>query len=88
MTEPMLSHLNVGTGEDVSIRELAETIQQVVGYQGKISWDTSKPDGTLRKLMDVGKLKSLGWKPEIGLKQGLIRTYQWFVEHQDQFREK
>ena len=62
-TEPMLSHLNVGTGEDVTIRELAETIQQVVGYQGEIIWDTSKPDGTPRKLMDVSKLKSLGWQP-------------------------
>ena len=61
-TEPMLSHLNVGTGEDVTIRELAETIQQVVGYQGEIIWDSSKPDGTPRKLMDVSKLKSLGWQ--------------------------
>ncbi|OAI00287.1 GDP-fucose synthetase [Methylomonas methanica] len=85
-TEPMLSHLNVGTGEDVTVRELAETIQDVVGYQGRISWDSSKPDGTPRKLMDISKLKSLGWQPKIALKEGLDRTYQWFVEHQGQFK--
>ena len=66
-TEPMLSQLNVGTGEDVSVCELAETIRQVVGYQGEIIWDTSKPDGTPRKLLDVSKLKSLGWQPRIAL---------------------
>lgn len=85
-TEPMLSHLNVGTGEDVTIRELAETIQQVVGYQGEITWDTSKPDGTPRKLMDASKLKSLGWKPKIALTEGLTGTYRWFVTHQDEFK--
>ncbi|MGZ8186390.1 MAG: GDP-L-fucose synthase [Methylobacter sp.] len=85
-TEPMLSHLNVGTGEDVTISELAETIQDVVGYQGKIIWDSSKPDGTPRKLMDVSKLKSLGWRPQIPLKEGLSSTYRWFVEHQNEFR--
>lgn len=85
-TEPMLSHLNVGTGEDVTVRELAETIQDVVGYQGQISWDITKPDGTPRKLMDISKLKSLGWQPKIALKEGLDRTYQWFVEHQGQFK--
>ncbi|OAI06934.1 GDP-L-fucose synthase [Methylomonas methanica] len=85
-TEPMLSHLNVGTGEDVTVRELAETIQDVVGYQGQISWDITKPDGTPRKLMDISKLKSLGWQPKIALKEGLDRTYRWFVEHQGQFK--
>ncbi|AMK75668.1 MULTISPECIES: GDP-L-fucose synthase [Methylomonas] len=85
-TEPMLSHLNVGTGKDVTVRELAETIQDVVGYQGQISWDSTKPDGTPRKLMDISKLKSLGWQPKIALKEGLDRTYQWFVEHQGQFK--
>ena len=85
-TEPMLSHLNVGTGEDVTIRELAETIQQVVGYQGEIVWDSSKPDGTPRKLMDVSKLKSLGWQPRIALAEGLTRTYRWFIEHQGEFK--
>ena len=81
-TEPMLSHLNVGTGEDVTIRELAETIRAVVGFQGEISWDSSKPDGTPRKLMDISKLRSLGWQPKIGLEEGLRSTYQWFLENQ------
>lgn len=85
-TEPMLSHLNVGTGTDVTIRELAETIGRVVGYQGQISWNISKPDGTPRKLMDVSKLKSLGWEPKIGLEEGLSITYQWFLAHQGQFK--
>jgi GDP-L-fucose synthase len=85
-TEPMLSHLNVGTGEDVTIRELAETIQKVVGYQGDIIWDTTKPDGTPRKLMDVSKLKSLGWQPKIALAEGLASTYRWFVEHHGEFK--
>jgi GDP-L-fucose synthase len=77
-TEPMLSHLNVGTGEDVTIRELAETIQKVVGFQGEITWDSSKPDGTPRKLMDVSKIKSLGWQPQVALVEGLASTYDWF----------
>ena len=85
-TQPMLSHLNVGTGEDVTIRELAETIQQVVGFKGEIVWDSSKPDGAPRKLMDVSKIKSLGWQPKIGLMEGLGSTYRWFMEHQGQFK--
>ncbi|OQW71928.1 MAG: GDP-fucose synthetase [Proteobacteria bacterium ST_bin11] len=85
-TEPMLSHLNVGTGQDVTVRELAETIQDVVGYQGQISWDSTKPDGTPRKLMDISKLESLGWQPNVALKEGLDRTYKWFIEHQGQFK--
>jgi GDP-L-fucose synthase len=85
-TEPMLSHLNVGTGEDVTICELAETIQQVVGFQGEIIWDSDKPDGSPRKLMDVSKLKSMGWKPQIGLVAGLTSTYHWFIEHQSEFK--
>ena len=87
-TEPMLSHLNVGTGEDVTVRELAETIQKVVGFQGQISWDSSKPDGTPRKLMDISKLKSLGWRPSVNLEEGLQRTYQWFIQHQGQFKDQ
>ncbi|MEI6065824.1 MAG: GDP-L-fucose synthase [Methylococcaceae bacterium] len=85
-TEPMLSHLNVGTGTDVTIRELAETIQHVVGYQGDIIWDSSKPDGAPRKLMDVSKIKSLDWQPQITLTDGLASTYRWFVEHQSEFK--
>jgi GDP-L-fucose synthase len=88
VTEPMLSHLNVGTGEDVTIRELAETVQKVVGFSGDIVWDSSKPDGTPRKLMDNGKLRALGWQPNIKLEQGLRLTYQWFVEHQAQFKSQ
>ncbi len=88
VTEPMLSHLNVGTGEDVTIRELAETVQKVVGFQGEIVWDSSKPDGTPRKLMDNGKLRALGWQPTIKLEQGLRLTYQWFGEHQAQFKSQ
>ena len=85
-TDPMLSHLNVGTGTDVTIRELAETIQQVVGFTGDIIWDSTKPDGTPRKLMDNTKIKALGWQPNIGLKAGLADTYQWFIEHQHEFK--
>lgn len=85
-TEPMLSHLNVGTGEDVTINELAETIQKVVGFQGEIIWDSTKPDGTPRKLMNVDKLKSLGWQPRIKLAEGLVSTYRWFSDHQGEFK--
>ncbi len=86
VTEPMLSHLNVGTGEDVTIRQLAETIQQVVGFEGEIVWDSTKPDGTPRKLMDNAKLRSLGWQPTIGLAEGLKTTYQWFIQHHDEIK--
>jgi GDP-L-fucose synthase len=78
-TTPMLSHINVGTGEDVTIREVAETIRKVVGYQGDIEFDTSKPDGTPRKLMDIAKLSSLGWHPEMRLAEGIAQTYRHFV---------
>lgn len=79
-TEPMSSHINVGTGVDCTIRELAETMASVVGFEGELSFDSSKPDGTMRKLMNVDRLASLGWRYEIELKQGLGATYQWFVE--------
>lgn len=82
-TSPMLSHINVGTGEDCTIKTLAELIAEVVGYQGEIRWDISKPDGTPRKLLDVSKLHQLGWKPSIDLKKGLSLTYQWFVEQEN-----
>jgi GDP-L-fucose synthase len=85
-TEPMLSHLNVGTGTDVTIRELAETIQHVVDFTGGIIWDSSKPDGTPRKLMDNSKIKALGWQPKIALQAGLADTYQWFLDHQHEFK--
>ncbi len=85
-TQPMCSHINVGVGEDVSIRELAELVRSVTGYQGEIRFDTSKPDGTPRKLLDVSRLHELGWKPSIGLKAGLEETYEWFLAHEDQVR--
>jgi GDP-L-fucose synthase len=78
-TEPMLSHINIGTGEDLSIRDLATTIGQIVGYQGRIAFDTTKPDGTPRKLMDVGRLHSLGWRAKIGLRDGLALAYADFL---------
>ena len=85
-TQPMLSHLNVGTGVDCTIKELAETVARVTGFQGNLVWDTSKPDGTPRKLLDVSRLRALGWEASIGLEDGLRDAYQWFVEHQDRFR--
>jgi GDP-L-fucose synthase len=79
-TEPMLSHINVGTGEDVTIAELARLIGETVGYGGRIAFDTSKPDGTPRKLLDVSKLKRLGWQASTPLQEGLRRAYAAFVE--------
>jgi GDP-L-fucose synthase len=70
--------INVGCGEDISIRELAELICDVVGFDGELAWDTTKPDGTPRKLLDVTKLRALGWKPAIPLRDGIARTYEWF----------
>jgi GDP-L-fucose synthase len=78
-TQPMLSHINIGTGEDLAIRDLAKAIGEVVGYQGRIAFDTSKPDGTPRKLMDVGRMKSLGWRPRVALREGLALAYADFL---------
>ena len=83
---PMSSHINVGTGKDCTIRELANTIARAVGYQGEILWDTGKPDGTPRKLLDVGLLKRLGWQYSVELDEGIERTYQWFLQNQEKFR--
>jgi GDP-L-fucose synthase len=80
-TRPMLSHVNVGSGIDCTIRELAETIARVTGFSGRIVWDTSKPDGTPRKLLNVSRLAALGWHARIGLEDGLRDAYRWFVEH-------
>ncbi|MGY0797593.1 GDP-L-fucose synthase [Lysobacter sp. A286] len=87
-TQPMLSHINVGTGVDCTIRELAEAVARVTGYQGRLGFDASKPDGTPRKLMDVSRLTSLGWTANIDLETGLRDAYRWFVENQDRFRGK
>ena len=74
-------HINVGTGEDVTIKELAETIADVIGYERHINWDTTKPNGTPRKVLNVDKIKALGWEPKIGLREGIESTYQWYKEN-------
>ena len=86
-TQPMLSHINVGTGVDCTIRELAETMQRVVGFEGKLVFDTTKPDGTPRKLMNVDRLKSLGWQYSIDLDTGLKKTYDWFLKNVEGLRQ-
>lgn len=87
-TEPMLSHINIGSGTDVTILELAQTVARVVGYQGEIDTDTSKPDGTPRKLMDVSRLRRLGWTASISLEDGIAETYHWFLNNAETFRTK
>ncbi|WP_049598719.1 GDP-L-fucose synthase [Yersinia nurmii] len=86
-TQPMLSHINVGTGVDCTIKELAETMAKVVGFTGKLVFDATKPDGTPRKLMDVSRLAKLGWSYHISLEEGLMMTYQWFLDNQHNFRK-
>lgn len=78
---------NVGTGEDLTIKQLAETIQKIVGHQGDIVWDSSKPDGTPRKLMDISKMHALGWKHQVNLEEGIQKTYNWFLENIENFKE-
>lgn len=85
-TEAMLSHINVGTGTDLSILELAQLVAKVTGFKGRITTDPSKPDGTMRKLMDVGRLADMGWQARIGLEEGVAGTYRWFLDNQDAFR--
>ncbi|MDB2590580.1 GDP-L-fucose synthase [Candidatus Thioglobus sp.] len=77
-TKPMLSHINVGTGKDVTIREMAETMKEVVGFKGNLTFDTTKPDGSPRKLIDVSRLSNMGWKYSIDLEEGLKKTYKWY----------
>ncbi|WP_255586423.1 GDP-L-fucose synthase [Providencia sp. R33] len=86
-TQPMLSHINVGTGIDCTIREMAETMANVVGFTGDVIFDSSKPDGTPRKLMDVSRLNSMGWSYSVNLEEGLTQTYQWFLQNQQNFRK-
>lgn len=85
-TRPMLSHINVGSGTDVAIAELARMVAEVVGYRGEIRTDPGRPDGTPRKLMDVSRLTGMGWQARIGLTDGLRDTYEWFLRHQDGLR--
>lgn len=85
-TQPMLSHINVGTGVDCTIHELAETLKKVIGLKAELVFDTSKPDGTPRKLMDVSRLKHLGWRAQINLEDGLRQTYEWFLQNEGNYR--
>ncbi len=78
---------NVGTGQDLTIQDLASCIQEIVGHKGEIRWDSSKPDGTPRKLMDVSKMHALGWQHRVELRDGIQRTYNWFLDNQDNFKE-
>jgi len=78
---------NIGTGQDLTIKSLAELIQHIVGHSGEIIWDSTKPDGTPRKLMDVSKMAKLGWTAQIGLEEGIRNTYQWYLNNQDNFKE-
>src|SRR6056297_2532363 len=86
-THPMQSHINVGTGTDISIAELANLIAEITGFKGRINFDTSKPDGTPRKLMDVSRLTALGWTAQIGLRKGIKETFEWFKAHDKNLRE-
>lgn len=85
-TDPMLSHINVGTGTDISILELAQQVAEITGFEGRITTDPDKPDGTPRKLMDVSRLKAMGWEATISLDEGLRSTYTWFLDNQTDLR--
>ncbi len=87
-TSPMQSHINVGYGDDVTIADLAHAVSDAIGYSGEIKFDTSKPDGTPRKLMDSGRLNSLGWKPHVNLQNGLKKAYADFMAYADNLRMK
>lgn len=88
-TDPMLSHINIGSGTDVTIRELAETVAKITGFKGKLTFDATKPDGTPRKLMDVSRLSRLGWTASIDLQSGIEDTYDWFLKQsEDSLRAK
>ena len=80
-TKPMLSHINVGSGKDITIKEMAETMKEVVGFNGKLFFDTSMPDGAPRKLIDVSRLSNMGWNYSINLKEGLKKTYEWYLNN-------
>jgi len=86
-TQPMLSHINVGTGIDCTIRELVETVASIVGFEGEIIFDITKPDGTPRKLMNITRMERLGWSAKINLRSGLDKTYQWFKKNQTKYRK-
>lgn len=85
-TDSMLSHINLGTGEDITILQLARIVADVTGFQGQIETDPSKPEGPMRKLMDVSRLSEMGWQARIGLREGIAETYRWFLSHKDGIR--
>lgn len=87
-TGPNLNHLNLGTGTDITIAELAAMIAEITGFEGEIVYDTSKPDGTPRKLLDVSRVSELGWKAQIPLREGIEVTYQWFLENWENLRHR
>ena len=80
-TKSMLSHINVGTGKDITIKEMAETMKEVVGFKGELAFDTTRPDGALRKLIDVSRLSNMGWNHTVNLKEGLEMTYKWYLNN-------
>ena len=84
--QPVLSHINIGSGVEVSIKELAETLCDVIGYKGRLVFDESQPDGMIRKLLDVSRLRKLGWQASTDLKPGLASTYDWFQKYYDGLR--
>jgi GDP-L-fucose synthase len=84
--DPMLSHINIGTGIDITITDVAQTVKEVVGFCGEIVFNVKMPDGTIRKLLDVSKIENLGWMPTIALKDGLKETYEWFLENNKKLR--
>ena len=88
VTGPNLNHLNLGTGTDITIAELAAMIAEITRFEGEIVYDTSKPDGTPRKLLDVSRVSELGWTAQIGLREGLEATYQWYLENQETLRQR
>jgi nucleoside-diphosphate-sugar epimerase len=85
-TEPMLSHINVGSGAEISIGDLARLMADATGYAGEIAFDPSKPDGTPRKLMDVRRLADMGWRARIDLRDGIGQTYDWYLSNADRLR--
>ena len=80
-TEVRNCHINIGTGKEITIKNLAEKIKETIGYNGNIVWDSSKPDGTMRKLCNVDKLHSLGWKHKVEIDEGIARLYKWYLEN-------
>ena len=77
-----ISHINIGCGNDLSIAELANVITDIIGFQGEVRYDSSKPDGAPQKLLDVTRLKTLGWAPVVSLQEGIRKSYEWYLEHQ------